>query len=149
MTPPEPRLSPLVGPWGDEDCTTMMFPVCNEYGAQVHSELDALTEYCRAVDDWSDYALSVEGPLMYHAIPGDYDERIEPCECFDDHPGQVEVWRVVSQAQEPTARARERNRIVKFLRGHLGTWEPECSGCDSFEAFEDRINDIENRAHHA
>jgi len=43
----------------------------------------------------------------------------------------------------------ERERIVAYLREHLGTWEPECSGCDSFEAFGDRIDDIERGEHHA
>lgn len=106
------------GPWGDDDCTTMLFPVCNERGAAVVSETDALVAYCGMVDDWREYALSVEGPLMYHAATYDEDadaERIEPCECEDEHDGQVEVWRVVSQAQEPTARARERKRIVRRL----------------------------------
>ncbi len=43
----------------------------------------------------------------------------------------------------------ERERIVKFLREVLGNWEPECSGCDSFEAFEDAIDHVRGGMHDA
>ncbi len=43
----------------------------------------------------------------------------------------------------------ERERIVAILREVLGNWEPECSGCDSFEAFEDAIDHVRGGMHDA
>lgn len=108
-------LNPSTGPWGNEEGTIGLYPVCNDRGACVVSALDALTEHVGLHEDdlLHDYALSVEGPLMYHAASEEPGERIEPCECDDDHDGQIEVWRVVVQQQEPTARARERRRWAR------------------------------------
>jgi len=109
-----------MGPWGFENGYAM-FAVCDSSGAQVCSAADALAEYIAHFDDWQEYALSVAGPLMYHHMY-DFDESIQPCECDDDHDGQVEVWKVVAQDQAPTARhkgyAQAEQDIAEWLRFH-------------------------------
>lgn len=98
----------MKGPWGMEDGVGL-------FDATTHTDAEALYEYACTVDDWQDAALSVEGPLMYHEVPEHPEGMIEPCECDDEHPGQHEVWKVLEQAQEPTARSRERRRWAEDL----------------------------------
>lgn len=109
---PMPDTESLNGPWGNEEGTIGFYRVCDDDGACVRSALEALTEHVTLHEDdlLHDYALSVEGPLIYHAADYGSDERIEPCECDDEHPDQIEVWKVVAQQQEPSARAQERRR---------------------------------------
>jgi len=108
------------GPWCNIDGTRHFIRVCDDRGAEIASDVDALVQVAKDTDAVAEgMALHVTGPDLYHLCDweGEPNAGIELCECDDPPDGhEIECWTVHAGEDEVTARARERRRIARWLR---------------------------------